>query len=76
MSRPEIHPPKTIMEVFKGLPEGTLAEVIENTLYMSPTPTSNHQRMIVKIVTQLASGIDSENKGEVFCGTIGCIPGQ
>lgn len=30
-------PPRTVMEVFKMLPEGTLAEVIENTLYMSPT---------------------------------------
>ena len=54
------------MEVFKSLPTGTLAEVIENTLYMSPTPTSNHQRMIVKLVTQIAPWVGSENKGEVF----------
>ena len=38
-----IHPPRTIMEVFKMLPEGTLAEVIDNTLYMSPTPITIHQ---------------------------------
>jgi hypothetical protein len=25
------HPPRTIMEVFKMLPEGTLAELIEGT---------------------------------------------
>ncbi len=60
------HPPRTIMEVFKMLPEGTLAEVIENTLYMSPTPVSNHQRIITKLLTQLCLHIESHKLGEVF----------
>jgi len=29
-----INPPRTIMEVFRMLPEGTLAEVIDNQLYI------------------------------------------
>lgn len=31
-----VHPPRTIMEVFDLLPEGTLAELIDNQLFMSP----------------------------------------
>lgn len=37
-------PPRTIMQVFKALPEGPLAEVIENKLYMAssfPFSTGN-----------------------------------
>jgi len=26
-------PPRTLLEVFKGLPEGTMAELIENHFY-------------------------------------------
>lgn len=36
-------PPRTIMEVFRSLPEGTLAELIDNVIYMSPSPLTNHQ---------------------------------
>jgi Uma2 family endonuclease len=46
-------PPRTIMEVFKMLPEGTLAELIEDTLYMSPAPTTNHQSIVLEISSQL-----------------------
>src|SRR5690625_7914130 len=33
-------PPRTIREVFESLPEGTLAQLIENQLVMSPAPGS------------------------------------
>lgn len=59
-------PPRTMMEVFKMLPEGTHAELIENTLYMSPTPVSNHQRVIIKLVVQLSLHTDANKIGEVF----------
>ncbi|MFZ6010184.1 MAG: Uma2 family endonuclease [Bacteroidota bacterium] len=54
------------MEVFKMLPEGTLAEVIENALYMSPTPTGKHQRLSRKLSTQLDQFVTSEDLGEIF----------
>ncbi len=31
------------MELYKMLPEGTLAEVIDGALYISPASNSNHQ---------------------------------
>ncbi len=36
-------PPRTAIEVFEMLPEGTLAEVINNIIYMSPAPSFPHQ---------------------------------
>jgi Uma2 family endonuclease len=41
------------MEVFKNLPEGTLAELIDNVIYMSPSPVYNHQEVLLEISTQL-----------------------
>ncbi|HEY0652625.1 MAG TPA: Uma2 family endonuclease [Chryseosolibacter sp.] len=66
MQEPMVHPPRTIMEVFKMLPQGTLAEVIENTLYMSPTPTSQHQRLVHALLTQIDRFVSDEEIGEVF----------
>lgn len=43
------HPPRTIMEVFQGLPEGTLAELIDNQIYMSPSPIFKHQKLLNQI---------------------------
>jgi Uma2 family endonuclease len=41
-----VKPPRTAMEVFKMLPEGTRCELIENKLYMSPAPSTPHQRLV------------------------------
>jgi Uma2 family endonuclease len=54
--RLDIHtPPRTIMEVFKMLPEGALAELIEGTLYISLAPNTNHQRIAGKIFIGLSA---------------------
>ncbi|MEX2232709.1 MAG: Uma2 family endonuclease [Cyclobacteriaceae bacterium] len=41
------------MEVYKSLPEGTLAEVIDNQIYMSPSPVFDHQDILIEIASQL-----------------------
>lgn len=66
MEEAVIHPPRTIMEVFKTLPEGTLAEVIDNTLYMSPTPIGRHQRLIRVLSTQMDLHTTQQSLGEIF----------
>ncbi|AYL93775.1 Uma2 family endonuclease [Mucilaginibacter celer] len=58
--------PKTTMEVFKLLPEGTLCEVINNALYVSPSPTTDHQRILFDLAYQLRSAITNTGLGEVF----------
>jgi Uma2 family endonuclease len=55
-----------MMEVFKMLPEGTLAELISGNLYMSPSPTANHQQLILEIAAEMRSLLKSNNLGQVF----------
>ncbi len=54
------------MEVYKNLPEGTLAELIENVIYMSPSPVSTHQRVLNKINNVLFTYLEEQSAGEVF----------
>lgn len=46
-------PPRTGMEVFMMLPEGTRAELINDTIYMSPTPNFQHQEISTEILNQI-----------------------
>jgi Uma2 family endonuclease len=59
-------PPKTAMEVFKILPEGTLCEVINGTLYMSPSPLKEHQRLSFKLSGIFFSYFEKNPIGECF----------
>ena len=59
-------PPRTIMEVYKNLPEGTLAELIDNVIYMSPSPVKNHQQVLQTIFRRLSESIEDSKKGEVI----------
>ena len=60
------HPPRTIMEVFQGLPEGTLAELIDNQIYMSPSPIFKHQKILQILFRKLSNVIIDQNNGEVL----------
>ena len=64
------YPPRTIMEVFKMLPEGTLAELINGQIYMSPTPTNLHQRISRRILIKLSEFVEKNQLGEVFCAPL------
>ncbi|MEM8893269.1 MAG: Uma2 family endonuclease [Bacteroidota bacterium] len=67
MSTEIVHPPKTIMEVYKSLPEGTLAELIDNVIVMSPSPLSRHQLICNRINNRIFNYLEqSETRGEVF----------
>ncbi|MEK6782864.1 MAG: Uma2 family endonuclease [Bacteroidota bacterium] len=59
-------PPRTIMEVYKSLPTGTLAELIDNIIYMSPSPISKHQVILNKINVQLYTHLEKNNLGMVY----------
>lgn len=58
-------PPRTILEVYRGLPEGTLAQLINNQIIMSPSPTNSHQKVLGKIFRQLCDFVEGNNLGEV-----------
>ena len=59
-------PPRTMMEVYEMLPEGTLAELIDNQIYMSPAPNTNHFTTAKKISKILDKLIEDTGQGLVF----------
>ncbi|MBX2961096.1 MAG: Uma2 family endonuclease [Cyclobacteriaceae bacterium] len=63
-------PPRTMMEVYKSLPEGTLAELIENQLIMSPSPLAIHQKVLQRIYRKFAEQIEDLERGEIFVAPI------
>ncbi|MBY0434238.1 MAG: Uma2 family endonuclease [Cyclobacteriaceae bacterium] len=48
------------------LPEGTLAEVIENQLYMAPSPTPFHQEASGNLFTDINVFVRNNELGKVF----------
>ncbi|HCZ34402.1 MAG TPA: hypothetical protein DHV26_00580 [Cytophagales bacterium] len=59
-------PRRTMMEVYKSLPEGTLVELIDNVLYMSPSPVYKHQKVLRQLFRILCDLIVDTDKGEVM----------
>ena len=62
--------PKTALDVFRLLPEGTLCEVIDNILYMSPAPKYTHQRLVLLLAKKISNHTDAANPGEVFISPV------
>lgn len=58
--------PKTALDVFKLLPEGTLCEVIDNVLYMSPAPKYSHQRLLGLMYRKISDHVEKLNIGEAI----------
>ena len=66
-------PPRTAMEVFEMLPEGTLAEVINNVIYMSPAPLFNHQDVLSDLHTTMNLVHQGKPARKVFGFSIRCF---
>ena len=60
-----LNPLRTMFEVFKSLPEGTLCQLINNNLVMSPAPTDPQQKILMDISAQLFFYISKNQLGEV-----------
>lgn len=58
--------PKTALDVFRLLPEGTLCEVIDNVLYMSPAPKYSHQALVSLLARRIGNYLENTNIGEVI----------
>ena len=59
-------PPRTAFDVFQMLPEGTLAEVIHNQLFMAPSPTPYHQEVVGNLFTDINVFVRTNKLGKVF----------
>jgi Uma2 family endonuclease len=63
MSTVTQQPPRTMLEAFKSLPEGTLVQLIENNLVMSPAPLTRHQVLINEIYPELSIYVKRKKLG-------------
>jgi len=64
------YPPRTIMDVYKMLPEGTLAELVNGQIYMSPAPSNKHQRVLKTLLKLVDDFVIEKNLRELFVSPI------
>lgn len=64
MKKGILHRPETAVDVFKLLPEGILCQVIDNTIYMSPAQSFEHQDVILGIAVQIRSHVSKSDRGK------------
>jgi Uma2 family endonuclease len=62
--------PKTALDIFRQLPEGTLCEVIDNILYMSPAPKYTHQRLLLLLAKKISDHAEKTKIGEAFISPV------
>ena len=60
-----LKPPRTIYQVWKNLPEGTLCQIINNTLIMSPAPLDVHQVVLNDINIELSLFLRKNKIGQI-----------
>jgi Uma2 family endonuclease len=65
-----VKPPRTGLEAFELMPEGTLCQLINDTLVISPAPTTPHARIQNKIFISLYEAVEEMKSGEVFCAPV------
>ena len=61
-----VRPPRTGMEAFKLMPEGTYCQLINDVLIMSPAPTTQHARIQGKIYSMIINHVLQNQIGEVY----------
>ncbi|MEJ7681205.1 MAG: hypothetical protein WKG06_25840 [Segetibacter sp.] len=61
-----IRPPRTGMEAFELMPEGTFCQLVNDVLIMSPAPTPNHQSALGIIYEEISKFVRAQKLGKVF----------
>lgn len=61
-----VRPPRTGLEAFDLMPEGTRCQLINDNLVMSPAPTTPHALTQRKIFSALNNYVEQRQLGEVF----------
>lgn len=60
-----LHPPRTMLEVWESLPEGTLCQLVNNNLVMSPAPLNVHQVVVGDIFVELSLVVKKKKSGQL-----------
>lgn len=61
-----LHPPRTALELFKILPEGTRCQLIDDHIIMSPSPIWKHQDIVRTILTSISNYLNANPIGKVL----------
>jgi Uma2 family endonuclease len=61
-----LQPPRTALELFKILPEGTRCQLIDDHIIMSPSPVWKHQDIVKNILFQIESFLRKNSIGKVL----------
>lgn len=56
------------MEVYRGLPEGTLVQLINNRLYLYSSHTDAHQSLLGDILMKLGNHVENNKVGRLLMG--------
>ena len=65
-----VKPPRTGIEAFELMPEGTLCQLINDNLVISPAPTPNHQSASGIIYEGISRFVKPRKLGKVFYSPI------
>jgi Uma2 family endonuclease len=65
-----VKPPRTGMEAFGLMPEGTFCQLINDVLIMSPAPTTPHARIQNRIFNKVYDAAELMQNGEAFCAPV------
>src|SRR3954454_16646292 len=65
-----IKPPRTGIEAFELMPEGTFCQLINDVLIMSLAPTPNHQSALGIIYEEISKFVRAQKLGKVFFSPI------
>lgn len=58
--------PTTALDIFRLLPKGTRAEVLNNVLYMSPSPFFEHQQLVTLLAGRIWAHVNGYKLGELI----------
>lgn len=61
-----VRPPRTGMEAFQIMPEGTFCQLINDVLVMSPAPLISHARVQSHIFSAIAAYLKGQELGQAF----------
>ena len=59
-----IRPPRTMLELYQCLPEGTPVQLINNQLIMSPAPKDRHQRLVGDLFVIISTFVKKNKLGQ------------
>jgi Uma2 family endonuclease len=62
--------PRKTVEDFMRLPEGSLAELIDGEIFMTPGPRVLHQRVILNLTLELAPYVRDRRWGEILTSPV------